>query len=672
MRSESVVIADNCGFCFGVDRAVKMVREAAVNGKVATLGEIIHNRDIIREFSDMGVRVIDDPCEILENETLIIRSHGVPKKIYDILNKENIVYKDATCPFVEKIQEIVREKSAAGNDILILGDKNHAEIKGIVGFFCDKCDNSYQIFSNYVDLSHFLTNYEIKLKKNLDFLVQTTYNIEEWEKCVQLLSNECENITIHDTICRASHLNQKNAEELAKKSFVMLVVGGQSSANTHNLYEICKKYCDNTYKIENAAGLTSILPEILAKIPHLISYFDGKIAVGITSGASTPNKIIQEVWQQMAEEIKKLGEPGEDIDDEGFNFEEEIAKSMKKVRSSERITGVVASINSREVIVDIGTKHSGFIPLSELNPEDQPEVGDTIEVVVTKIDDVNGTVSLSRKKLNESQGYDVLKKANAEGTILSGTIFKVINGGVLVSTVNNQRVFIPASLLGCSKETDLGTLVKKTVQFKIIEVNESRRRALGSVKAVSGRSENTEASNKFWEEVQVGDVFPGKVKSFTTYGAFVNIGAVDGMIHISELSFSRISHPKEVLSIGEEIEVYVKSANKEKHKLSLGYKKSENNPWLTIDEHYHVGDVVEAKIVSLVPFGAFARITDGVDGLIHNSQIADKPVANPETVVKPGDIVKARIISIDMDKKRMNLSLKTQPDKAEPEITEAE
>lgn len=635
----NITVAKSSGFCFGVNRAVKMVYdELSKNTKVATLGPIIHNQDVVNDMEKHGARIINDVSELNDDEVIVIRSHGVGKAVYDAAAEKGNRLIDATCPFVARIHSIVAEKTREGYFILIAGDENHPEVQGIVGH----CNQNYLVFKDNFELKAFFEKKYKNLKKKLAIVAQTTYNIIVWEKCLKEIPENDSDIVIFDTICNATEKRQSDARELAEKSDLMLVVGGRHSSNTVKLSEVCSKYC-KVFHIENAGELYSL------ELPFAEN-------IGITAGASTPAYIIKEVQTTMTEILNNL-----DGEKEIFN-EEMIDQSFKKVHNRDRVTAIVETVNDNGIFVSLGAKQTGYVALADLTddptkkPSDIVSVGDEIELIVVKVNEQDGIVNLSKKKLDEQAGFDKIVKAKEEGTILEATVKNVVKGGVVVSC-NGVRVFIPASLTGLPRNADLEQLLKKKVSFKIIEAGENRRRAVGSIKAVSD-AQKEEAKAKFWATAKVGDVFTGKVKSITSFGAFVDLGGIDGMVHVSELSWKRIKHPSEVVSVGDTLEVYIKDLNKEENRISLGYKKAEDNPWEIFKANYKEGDVVKVTIVSITSFGAFARIIDGIDGLIHISQIADKKVENVRDVLSVGDEVDAKIIAVNFDEKRISLSIR--------------
>lgn len=626
--------AKTAGFCFGVDRAVKLVYEELEkhSGKVATLGPIIHNRDVVNDLKKRGVRIIESVDELEEGEKAVIRSHGVGRRVYDGLSEKGNEYIDATCPFVARIHKIVREKSQEGYFILIAGDRNHPEVQGIVGH----CDENCCVFKDQSELKDFFEKKYKNLEKKLAIVAQTTYNILVWGECLKAIPEDNENILVFDTICNATSQRQSDATLLSEEADVMIVVGGRNSSNTIKLFNVCSEHC-RSYHIENADELYTLNLKNADKI-------------GITAGASTPAYIIKEVQNTMAEIL------------EDINFEEALEQSFKKVHTGERVKGYIAALNNSEAIVDIGTKHTGYVPLSELTddpskkPSDVVSVGEEVELIVTKINDQDGIVMLSKKKVDELVGFDNISKAKDEEKILEGVVQNVVKGGILVS-VDGVKVFVPASQTGVPRDKSLDEMLKKKVELKVIEVNENRRRAVGSIKAVA-KAQKEAAKAAFWETAEVGKVYKGEVKSLTNYGAFVDLGGIDGMVHISELSWSRIKHPSQVVNVGDILEVYIKELDKEAGRISLGFKKAEDNPWVKFENNYNVGDVVKAKVVSITPFGAFAQIIDGVDGLIHISQIADQRVENVADVLSVGQEVEAKITEIDIEKKRISISMR--------------
>lgn len=665
-----LTVAKTAGFCFGVRRAVDTVYEqlerisSTSSPKLFTLGEIIHNAQVVEELDSLGAVAVDSLEKLLELEEqlsqqncpyipVIIRSHGVPKKVYEALDSRSIPYIDATCPNVKRIQKIVEEQPE-GTLVLIAGDAVHPEIQGIIGH----CNVTYITFTSVKDLAEFTENHANLSKMNSVMVAQTTFNTSEWQKCVETAKNLYTNLKIFDTICKATLMRQTEAAQLAEVSDIMIVIGGRHSSNTQKLSDICSRFT-KTIWVETARELLSGQADVVCQI-------DAGSRVGVTAGASTPVRIIKEVQKTMSEILKE----------EEMSFEEMLNQSFKSTYTGEKVKGIVTGIAPNEITVDIGTKHTGYVPLSELtndpslSTEDIVKKGDEIELVVLRVNDVEGTVMLSKKRLDAQAGFEKVMAAAGTGEVLSGTVTDVVKGGILAVT-EGVKVFIPASLSGVSKNEPLEQLLKQKVDFVIREVNEKRHRAVGSIKDVL-KEQKKVLEDKFWSEVEVGKRYQGVVKSITSYGAFVDLGGVDGMVHISELSWLRIKHPSDVVKVGDVLDVYVKDIDVENKKISLGYKKTEDNPWEVLKRDYEVGSVVTAKVVSMTAFGAFAQIIPGVDGLIHISQISNERINKPQDVLTIGQEVQVQITDIDFEKKRVSLSMKALlEDNAQEEAAEA-
>ena len=634
----SVTVAKSAGFCFGVSRAVELVEQAAGEGKrVVTLGPIIHNRHVVDKFRAMGVGVIDTPEEADAGNTVIIRSHGVSEDVYRRLEARGCEIIDATCPFVKRIHGIVSRADQEGTLPIIIGTRAHPEVEGIAGW-CREC----RVFESPEELENWIKTEDPACDMPICMVSQTTSTEFLWKMCGKIAKKQFTNLKIFDTICRATEIRQNEAAELSKTAQAMVVVGDPKSSNTGRLAMICREHCDKVALVDNAADLNP-------------DFFRGAADVGITAGASTPAWIIKEVNKTMSEIINV-----EAVQEE--NFAELLEQSIKTLNTGDKVMGTVTHIGNTEIQVDLGTKHAGYIPYDEVSadpsvkPEDILNVGDEIEVFVVRVNDQEGTVQLSKKKLDGLKVWDDMSAWCEEKATIEGVITEENKGG-LVCTVKGIRVFIPASQSGIAKGGDMTGMVGKTVSLKITEVNRARRRVIGSIRAVSAESRKA-AQEKIWAEIENGKKYHGTVKSLTSYGAFVDIGGVDGMVHVSELSWNHIKTPAEVVKVGDEIDVYVISFDSEKHKISLGYKTAEMNPWNQFMTNYNVGDVVDAKVVKLMTFGAFAEILPGVDGLIHISQIADKRIGKPEDVLSEGQDVKVKITDVDAENKRISLSIR--------------
>ncbi len=657
-----ITLAKTAGFCFGVNRAVQTVYDLLDKGtNVCTLGPIIHNPQMVDELCNRGVRIVEDVNHVKSDETLVIRSHGVSKEIYDNAVKCAKSVVDATCPFVAKIHKIVAEQSEKGDIILIAGDENHQEVLGIRGH----CKGASYVFSSAGELETLFKNHPEFNKNGISVVSQTTFNAKKWTFTQDFLKKVCTNAKIFDTICNATSMRQSEAQDLSMKNDTMIVIGGRHSSNTSKLFDVCSSLCKNTHLIETADELKS-------------DWFCDSVSVGVVAGASTPAGIIKEVIKTMSEILQPVDEQTEgnvtvQKSFEEMTDEEAFEASLSNLTGDQKVCGTVLAVNSSEIQVDIGRGLAGYITADEfsLDPnvrlEDEVKVGDTFNLIIMKINDQEGTAMLSKRRYDAIAGWDNIVSAKESGEILSGVVKDVIKGGVVVYS-NNVRVFIPASQATASRNDPLDELKDKEVSFRIIEIGRGRR-AVGSIKSVL-REQRKEQENKIWENIAVGDRFTGIVKSITSYGAFVDIGGVDGMVHISELSWTRIKNPSEVVSVGDTIEVYVKALDSEKRKISLGYKKAEDNPWTIFQSKYSVDDVVNVKIVSMTSYGAFARILPGIDGLIHISQIANKHVVKPQDELSIGQEIDAKITAVDLEKKRVSLSIRAlieeEPQETEP------
>lgn len=645
-----ITVAKTAGFCFGVNRAVNMVYGLLENGKkVCTLGPIIHNPQLVEELGKKGTRIVNSPDEVNKGETLVIRSHGVPESTFKYADSLGVEVVDATCPFVSKIHKIVNEQSKNGDIIFIAGDKNHSEVIGIMGH----SSTDTFVFSDEEELEKIYNNNPKIKEKSISVVAQTTFNAKKWSKIQKNLKKLYTNAKIFDTICNATSTRQDEASQLSKENDAMIVIGGRESSNTAKLFDVCSSFCENTHLIQTADEINS-------------EWFADCACVGVVAGASTPARIIKEVTITMSENLQLVDEQTEGIETVQKSFEEmtdeeAFEASLSNLTGDQKVVGTVLAVNSSEIQVDFGRGITGYITASEYSAdpdvklEEEVKVGDTFNLIIMKINDQEGTAMLSKRRFDAIAGWDNIVEAKKSGEVLNGVVRDVVKGGVVVYS-NNVRIFIPASQATLSRNDSLEDLKNKEVSFRIIEIGRGRK-AVGSIRSVL-REERKAEQEKFWESVAVGDRFKGTVRSLTTYGAFVDLGGVDGMVHISELSWARIKNPSEVVSVGDEIDVYVKAIDKEKKKISLGYKDPADNPWTKFMNEYNVDDVVNVKIVSLTTYGAFARIIPGVDGLIHISQIADKHINKPQDELTVGQEVDAKIIAIDEEKKRVSLSIR--------------
>lgn len=638
-----IKLAKTSGFCYGVNRAIETVYELLRQGKrVCTLGPIIHNSQMVDELAAKGVRIVESPEQVKDGETLVIRSHGVEQSVIDRAEELSVEFVDLTCPFVSKIHKIVSKAGEEGRTVLVAGDKFHKEVVGIVGHKKGKCI----VFADRNELEKLQQEGLISHDEPLTVVAQTTFNKDLWDECQKTLKKVYTNQIIFDTICNATAKRQNEAKELAAQCDAMIVVGGRHSSNTKKLKQVCEEKCQNVVLIETSDELD-------------VKSFEKCSSVGVVAGASTPSGIIKGVLRTM-DQIGSIIEEKDEINFDEMSFEEAL-EAFGDADTERMVKGQVVSVNQSEIQVEIGRKHAGFVPASEYSNDpavkltEEVKVGDVLDLIIMRTNDQEGTVLLSKRRVDAIAGWEAVKQAKESQEVLEGVVSAVVKGGV-TTFYKGVRVFIPASHAGVSKNDSLEELKGTNVRYRIIEIARGRR-VIGSVRSVL-REERKAQLEKFWENIAEGDRITGTVKSLTGYGAFVDLGGVDGMIHISELSWAKIKHPSEVVNVGDSVEVYVNGLDKEKKRISLGYKKADENPWLIFENKFAVGDVVKVTVVSLTAYGAFARIIPGVDGLIHISQIADRHIDKPKDELSIGQEVDAKIIEINTEKKRVSLSIR--------------
>ena len=627
-----IILAKTAGFCFGVNRAVKLTYELLEQGRpVATLGPLIHNPQVVEDLESKGAITCDSVDDVPDGYEVVIRSHGVGQSVYDKISTRRLAYHDATCPFVTKIHKIAARAGAEGAMLLVAGDAKHPEVQGIVGHTTGKVE----VFANLAELEKLLP--KLTQQKSVFAVAQTTFNVQSWETCKEFLKNQCTNAKIFDTICNATWARQQEAEDLSQKCDHMVVIGGHHSSNTQKLLQVAARHT-KAINVETADELDK-------------DWLNGARIVGVTAGASTPSSIIEEVLNCMSEEIR-----------DDMSFEEMLAASeAKPLYAGKIVKAKVISVSPTECVVGIdGSKHTGIVKLSEMSHdpnakmEDLVKVDDELDLVVVKTNDQEGVDTLSRVRFEAQKGMKDVSEAAENGTVMEGDVMEANKGGVVVN-VKGVRVFVPRSQATMRRDEDYTKLVGQHVKLVITEC--AGRKIVGSINKVTAE-ENKAKRDEFWKNVEVDKQYTGVVKSLTSYGAFVDIGGVDGLCHISELSWNNIKHPSEVVSVGDTIEVYVKSYDPENQKVSLGYKKEEDNPWEKLKNEYPIGSEFEAPVVSITKFGAFVRILPGIDGLVHISEISNERVNKVSDVLKVGDMVKVKLINVDFDRKRISLSMK--------------
>ena len=639
-----IIVAETAGFCFGVKRAVDTVYNLLETSKdkIFTIGPVIHNEHVIRELEEKGVTVVGKADEINHPGSAVIRAHGITPNSYKELEERKVDIIDATCPYVKKIHKLVREKYDQGYQIIIIGDKNHPEVIGINGW----CENSAYIVNSVSEVDMLP-----ETEKECCVVAQTTLTKDTWEKINDKLKNKFKNFHKFDTICKATSKRQKEAAEIAKRVDMMIVIGSKNSSNTQKLYEICKAICPCTIKIETSG---EIPPVDIKKIKK----------VGITAGASTPDWVIKEVLRKMDELNKQENE---------MDFKEAFEESLVTLRSGEIAKGRIIGFNNSEVFVDLGYKSDGIIPIEEFdddpdfNIKEDIKIGDEVTVFIVRVNDGEGNVLLSKKRVDAINNWENIEEAYKSKSPIRVKVIEVTKGG-LIAFYKGIRIFIPASQVSDRFENDLDKFLKQVLEIRIIELNKNKKRVVGS-RRVLVEEEKIRLENELWANIEVGKEYTGTVKSLTDFGAFVDIGGVDGLVHISELSWTKIKKASEVLKVGEVVQVKVLEFDREKKRISLGYRKPEDNPWVIVGNKLNVGDIIKGKVVRLVPFGAFVEIQEGVDGLVHISQISNVRISKPGDVLEVGQEVEAKVVEMDIEAQKISLSIK-EVNPIDPEVKE--
>lgn len=637
-----IIVAKSAGFCFGVKRAIELAyQQLDTDQPTYSYGPLIHNKEVTNDLARKGINIVDELDTITEG-AIIIRSHGVGRDIYEEIANKGLACVDGTCPYVKKIHEIVYEAVRCGNHILVAGNRNHPEVIGIVGW----CKNNVTVLETVAEAERF----SVDKCREYVLVSQTTLRKKLFDDIIFVLKRKKISFGIHNTICSATQKRQKETEELSKNVDKMVVVGDVNSSNTQKLVEICKKNCNNTLHIETICDL-------------LLNNFQNDDRIGITAGASTPPAIIKEVVLTMSEELEKV--VGEETED----FAKMLEESFVSLHTGEVVKGKIIQIVNEEVYVNLYYKSDGMIPRGEFSsdlsvvPSQVVAVGDEIEVFVVRVNDGDGNVLLSKKRIESQKGMEEVEAAYNAKEVVTGTVTEVVKGG-LIAIVNGAKVFIPSSQVSNRFIEDLSVFKGQELDFNIIEMDRVKRRVIGGRKALV---EKEIASKKavLFEKIQAGTKAKGTVSRLTDFGAFVDLGGVDGLIHISEMSWGRISNPREILKEGQEVEVFILEVDKEKGKISLSLKDGDMNPWKLAIEKYPVGTIVEGKVVRMVPFGAFVELEAGVDGLVHISQIANRHVVKPEDELKVGEKVTVKVLEVNADQKKISLSKRQAEEKTE-------
>jgi len=639
-----IITAESAGFCFGVKRAVELVyEEVNVGNKVYTFGPIIHNEEVVSDLSKKGVVVIEKPEELktLPEGTIIIRSHGVSEQLYHQLSMYGHKVIDATCPYVKKIHKAVREKNLEGQHIIIIGNRTHPEVEGIVGW-CRKDELSsdtswYTVLENEQEAESFHLPKDIKLC----VVAQTTFNYKKFQDLVEIITKKGYDILVLNTICNATQERQTEAYQLARGSDAMIVIGSEHSSNTRKLYEICKKECENTYYIQKLDDLD------LSKVKSFSN-------VGITAGASTPNNIIKEVHTAMSEK----------------SFEQLLEEEkVVQINNGDVVEGIVLGVKEDEIILNIGYKSEGIITRNEytntpnMDLRTVVQVGDVMQAKILKVNDGEGQVALTYKRLAAEKGNKRLEEAFEKHEVLTAKVATVLNGGLSV-IVDEARVFIPASLISDSYEKDLSKYAGETIEFVITEFNPKKRRIIGDRKQLIVAQKES-LKKELFGKISVGMTIEGKVKNITDFGAFIDLGGADGLLHISEMSWGRVENPKKVFKVGDTVKAFIKDIQGEKIALSLKFEDA--NPWANAEVKFAVGNVVNGVVARMTDFGAFIELEPGIDALLHVSQISREHVEKPADALRIGQEITAKVVEFNKEDKKISLSVKALEAPAEAE-----
>lgn len=646
-----ITTAQSAGFCFGVKRATDCVERLLSDKtppRIYTLGKLIHNKIYIDELESRGVfSVSEDELPAIASESsetsptvLVIRAHGITATCEEKLSQlsakhKYFTYIDMTCPFVKRIHKTALENTGERTVFLLLGDEKHPEVLGIMSY----AKGIKKAFTDWNSMEKYLSEATYTPDMQIVLAAQTTQSTEEWKKCQKNIKKLYTNAKIFDTICNVTEKRQREAAELASVSDIMIVIGGKDSSNTSKLFDVCRKSCPITYRVESISDLDEVT-------------LNPSLKIGITAGASTPAKIITEVQRRM--------------NTENFDFAAMLEESLKTIHTGDIVTGIITDVTPNKVYVDLGTKVTGEISRDQITDDANANLkemfapGDEVEAFVIRVNDAEGVATLSKKRVDNDKAWLEIVALRESGDVVDGKIVAAVKGGVLVD-INGFKVFMPASQISISRIEDLNSVVGETKRVLVIDVDKAKKRAVCSSKIIEIETKKI-LEEKIWDTLQVGQHYKGVVKNFIPHGAFVDIGGVDGFIPNIELSYKRIKHPSQIVKLGQEVEVYIKDLDRQSRKITLGYKTEEMDPFFIFRNTYKVGDDVDAKIVSIMPFGAFAEVIDGADGLIHISKISREKVNKPEDVLKVGQMVRARITDIDVDNRKFNLSMRVYAD----------
>ena len=639
-------IARHAGYCAGVRRAMEIALGAAREARERnipcySLGELIHNPDAVAALKEEGIIPINRVEEATAGSMILLRSHGVSPQVEEECKRRGLIIRDCTCASVRALHTIVRESGEKGVPVILVGEPNHPEVQATAAW----CPGDCRVITREEDVSS-LPPYETALTVS-----QTTFSLVEWEKILKRLKEKVPGLIVRRTICPATQMRQKEAMELAARVDAMVVVGGKNSANTRKLFEACRAICPRTIMVERADEIP----------PHFANIHNHHI--GIAAGASTPDWSFKEVVTRMndMERIdQETQEPVANVEQEAQDNQaltmEDIEKTVVRIRTGQTVTGTVVQITDDEVCVNIGYKSDGLIKRSEMVEKDV-KLGDEIEVEVVKVNDGEGNVLLSQRNIVNRKAWEALMEKFENNEYIEAVGKEAVKGGLLASVEGGVRAFVPASQLAQRYVEKIAQFVGQPMKLKIIDVDKQKKRIVASRKQVI-EEESAARKAAAWEKLEEGAVVTGIVRRFADFGAFVDLGGVDGLIHITDLAWSRVGHPSDVLQINQEVKVKVLSLDRERERIQLGYKQLQPKPWDNIEEKYPVGTILERNVVRIRPFGAFIELEPGVDGLVHISQCALTRIAKVEDVLEVGQPVRVKVLAVDPEAKRISLSIR--------------
>ncbi len=628
-----VFLADHAGFCSGVKKALDLtLREVDRGKKVSSLGPLVHNDEVTNFLASKGVKVVNNPQE-LDSGTVIIRTHGVPPQILKLLQeRKDLEIVDATCPNVRSLQRIARKYLEDGYEIIIFGNKQHPEVQAVLGWTEGK--------ARVMDPEDTEAIEKMSFSSRALLISQTTQREDRFLKVAEKLKKKDPGLEVYNTICRATALRQDSAAKLASTVDLMLVVGDERSSNTNKLSQVCREIV----KTHQITGARDISEEWLVGIK----------SVGVTAGASTPPWTIKEVMVKM--ENGNLEARTEEV----ISYQEADGKDY---RPGDVITGKVVLVEEDQVMVDLGYKSEAVLPRTEVFLEgetilkDKFSPGDSVDLLILKVNNQEDKIIVSQKRLERERRWKELVEAVEMGLPMKGVVKEIVPAGIIINLGSGIEGFMPGSLVDVRYIPDFQQFLGQEFSFKVIELNRERDKVILSRKQML-EEEAEKQKRDTLDNLKEGEIINGVVKRLTDFGAFVDVGGIDGLVHISEVSWQRVGHPQDVLKVGEQVNVKVLEIIPERERISLSIRQAQPDPWSRVNKEYNVGDIINGKVTRIVNFGAFVELLPGVEGLVHISQMADFHVKHPSEIIKEGEEIETKILDINVENKRISLSIK--------------